>query len=314
MKKAAIIIFTVLIFVGIAFISIAYIGGGNYTESTVKTHNATGIFHTVSVTASSADITVKLSDNGTAYAVCDETDKISYTLKTEGGVLKIEENDIRKWYDRIGIFFGTRKLVIYLPSSAYSELLIQSASGNVVCESSMPTFQSVKITASSGSIEFASDAYSSVTAATASGNIRISGTMTNNISATALSGSINISDALLANALSAGTSSGSVCLSSVTAKSFALESSSGSIKLTDTKAWGELEIKSSSGGIRLDGCDADSISVVTSSGSVKASLLTEKLFDIQSNSGSIKHPTSVSGAGKCTVKTSSGDVEIELVD
>ena len=49
----------------------------------------------------------------------------------EDGTLVIEKVDTRKWYDYIGINFGTTKITVYLPEGEYEALFIESHTGDI---------------------------------------------------------------------------------------------------------------------------------------------------------------------------------------
>ena len=56
-------------------------------------------------------------------------------------------------------------------------------------------------------------------------------------------------------------------------------------------------------------CDANDIFVNTSTGSVKGNLLTDKTFFVQSDTGSIDAPKTMSDK-KCEINTSTGNIKI----
>lgn len=61
----------------------------------------------------------------------------------------------------------------------------------------------------------------------------------------------------------------------------------------------------------FDGSDAAEIYVRTSTGSVKGTLLSEKVFITETSTGSVSVPKTVTG-GKCEIRTSTGDIQIEI--
>ena len=81
----------------------------------------------------------------------------------------------------------------------------------------------------------------------------------------------------------------------------------GDQRFTDVIASGDMNIKGSTGDIILDGVDAANIYITNSTGDVSGTILTDKIFDLYSNTGAEIHPESRPG-GKCEVKTSTGDI------
>jgi len=73
-----------------------------------------------------------------------------------------------------------------------------------------------------------------------------------------------------------------------------------------------LSIERSTGDVQFDGCDAGEIYVETDTGAVKGTLLSEKVFIVESDTGSIRVPKSVTG-GKCEITTDTGDIKIDIV-
>ena len=62
--------------------------------------------------------------------------------------------------------------------------------------------------------------------------------------------------------------------------------------------------------MKFDGCDADRIFVKTDTGYVKGSLLSDKVFIAQSDTGDVDVPKTITG-GKCEIETDTGDIKIE---
>ena len=88
-----------------------------------------------------------------------------------------------------------------------------------------------------------------------------------------------------------------------------IKGSTGDCELTNVVAAGDLTIKGTTCDVDMDGCDAANIYITVSTGHVKGTILTGKTFDIKTSTGSIKHPENIAN-GICTIKTSTGDVNI----
>ena len=86
-----------------------------------------------------------------------------------------------------------------------------------------------------------------------------------------------------------------------------INAGTGDKKLINVISTGDMNIKGSTGDIILDGVDAANIYITNSTGDVKGTILTDKLFDIHSNTGEKAYPESKPG-GMCQVKTSTGDI------
>ena len=91
-----------------------------------------------------------------------------------------------------------------------------------------------------------------------------------------------------------------------------IESVSGDAELTSGLDFGDINISTVSGEIILDKCDGVTIDIATVSGDVKAHLLIDKTFYIDTDSGTVNVPESVSGAGDCRIDTTSGDIHVTV--
>jgi len=72
-----------------------------------------------------------------------------------------------------------------------------------------------------------------------------------------------------------------------------------------------FSIDRSTGDVNFDGCDAAEIYVNTDTGDVEGSLLSEKVFIANTDTGKKKVPNTVSG-GRCEIRTDTGDIEITI--
>ena len=74
---------------------------------------------------------------------------------------------------------------------------------------------------------------------------------------------------------------------------------------------GRLWIGRSTGDVRFEECDAAEIFVRTDTGDIKGSLLTDKMFFAEADTGSVRVPKTTSG-GRCEITTSTGDIRITI--
>ncbi len=58
-------------------------------------------------------------------------------------------------------------------------------------------------------------------------------------------------------------------------------------------------------------CDAETIYVNTDTGSVTGTLLTDKVFIIETDTGSVDVPKSITG-GRCEITTDTGNIRITI--
>ena len=86
----------------------------------------------------------------------------------------------------------------------------------------------------------------------------------------------------------------------------------GDLFLTNVIATGCLTLERTTGDIELDRCDAGQLHIQTQTGDIKGSLLTEKVFSTQTETGRVSVPQTVTG-GICTLITTTGNIKIALV-
>ncbi len=322
MKKAtklALLVAAALVLAGCGITGTALALGGQFDAGSPRevTHmleerpDATAI-ETVMVSVSEADVRILRAEGEQVYAICTENDRLHYTLTEEGGALILSRVDDRRWYERIGISTVTPKVDLYLPGGVYDGLDIRTASGDIECAADGLSFGQAILYATSGSIRFASPVHESLLATTSSGSIALADFSVASLEATASSGRVSLSD-LTADHARLESASGSIELSYVRGDALRIIASSGAVRLFDAVAAESLTVETSSGDIRLDGCDAPAISLAASSGNITGALLSGKLYDVRTGSGQTDYPASVADGGTCTVRTSSGNVDLTVV-
>ncbi len=352
MKKIIMIVALVLIVLGAAITALAFAVGGKLEEYQKVTHEAEGAYTSINAKTSIAGIVIKKSENGKTYAVCSETEKLTYSLAVENDILILSEQDNRRWYDNIGISVGEGICTLYLPEGAYNKLYAETSSGKIDCTEADMRYQSAALITSSGKIKGTLTVSGELQVKSSSGRIEMERCAANTVSVSsssgvvslesltagasmevrASSGKIEISD-VSAQMLTVGSSSGAIeiealtaCVSlSVTSTSGRIEiadavpqvltasASSGAIDMEDVTASVRIDADTTSGSITLERCDAGALALQSSSGRISGSLLSGKLFDASSDSGHIDCPPPSEGGGLCRIKTVSGAISIQVV-
>ena len=64
------------------------------------------------------------------------------------------------------------------------------------------------------------------------------------------------------------------------------------------------------GDVEFNGCDADEIYVKTNAGNVTGSFLSNKVFIVDTDTGSVDVPKTETG-GRCEINTHTGDIKIK---
>lgn len=244
----------------------------------------------ISIKAETADIVFAVSEDSSYRVECYEQERVKHEVSVKDGTLMIAINDTRAWHDYIGFNFGFPKIIVYMPAGEYGALSIKLSTGNVEVSRDF-CFDSIDISGSTGKITNFASAKGDVKLEVSTGKILVS-----NISA----GSLDVK-----------VSTGDANISSVRCKRFASDGSTGDIELEDVIAEERLTIKRTTGDISFDGCDAGELFIQTSTGNVEGSLLSEKIFIVDTDTGSKKVPSSTVG-GKCEIKTDTGNIKISI--
>ncbi len=223
---------------------------------------------------------------------CTETKKIKYNVTVEDSTLKIEVKDTRKWYERIGFFFGDMKLTVYLPGGAeYSSVVIHNTTGDVIIpEQIYADILEVKIT--TGDIECRANVTDSVKLKTTTGAIKLYGT--------SCQGDVDIT-----------LSTGRTEVSDVSCRNFSSKGTTGDVALKKLVASEGLYVKRTTADITLESSDASDIDINTTTGDVTGSLLSDKIFTVKTTTGDIDLPDTANG-GNCKIKTTTGDIKITI--
>lgn len=283
--------------------------------STVKyeenTYEFDGQVKDISVKTDTANVELLPSEEDGISVLCYEEKNARHTVTTEDGVLKIELCDERKWYEHIGINFGTPKITVKLPQGEYGEMKIKLSTGDTVVPDSF-SFESVDISGSTGDVAFNADALGDVRIKVSTGNISVEDISTKSMDLSVSTGHITVTNAVCNEQISVKVSTGKAKISDVSCQSFVSEGSTGDIYLGGVIASEKLSVERSTGDVAFDGCDGGEIRVKTDTGDVTGTLLSEKVFFANTDTGNVDVPKSIDG-GKCEITTSTGDIEIKVI-
>ncbi len=298
MKKGFIIAAIILVAAGALIFAAAFaVSGFSFTKFDTEkyetnTYYLNEDFESIDISAKEADISFKQSEDGKTRVECVERSKVSHSAFVENKTLKITVSDERTWFDHISVFsVRSQSVTVYLPVKSCETLSVGTSTGDIT----VPDWLScgdVKITASTG-------------------DIRIEGIDAEKIDLSVTTGDIECKNINCKETLSLKVSTGETVLTGVACKALTSNGSTGSIKMDNVVASESFYIKRSTGDVKFVNCDAGQITVETSTGDVTGTLRSEKAFTAGSSTGNVKVPDTVSG-GKCEIKTSTGDIKIEI--
>ena len=263
--------------------------------STVKyetnTYEIDRAFTGISVDTNTADVEFVLSLDGKCRVECHEEVKAKHLVSVEEGVLMVAWVDNRSWYDYIGINIGTPKVTAYLPQTEYALLWVRGSTGDVT----MPK----------GFV------FGDISVALRTGDICVEHISAGSVKLSVTTGKITATGVDCAGDLTVDVSTGKTYLTDISCKNLTSGGSTGSISLKNVIAAEVLSVRRSTGDVKIEDCDAGKIIVKTDTGDVAGSLLTDKIFEVHTDTGRIHVPQSGSG-GKCEITTNTGNINITV--
>jgi formylmethanofuran dehydrogenase subunit D len=241
--------------------------------------------------------------------VCYEETKAKHLVTLQGDTLIIEAKN-KKWYDHIGINFGSPKITVYIPSGEYGALSVNGDTSDTEIPKEFK-FESIDISQSTGDVKCLASASGDIKIKTSTGDIKVENITAASLNLTVSTGNINATKIECIGDLSVKVTTGKVKLENIRCSNLISTGDTGDITLTNVITDKSIDIERTTGDVKFDGCDAGELIIITDTGNVKGTLLSEKVFITKTDTGSIKVPETVSG-GKCKVTTDTGDIKIEI--
>lgn len=283
MKKSKLMI--VAVSLAIAGLVIAAVGlwavDFNFTKLslgrlTANTYTIEEDFSKICIDTDTNDVIVVPTDDGSCRVVCLEEVSYYHTVSVENRTLTVAVQDERQWYEHIGIYSGDfHSVTVYVPKKAYEDITVTCSTADVDVQSGF--------------------SFGMADIQTSTGDIKWKGGMVNELFLSASTGDVQVDNTGCQN-LTAKTSTGDIFLNStvITQKLFA---------------------KTSTGDVRFDKLDAKTMDIHTNTGDVGGTLLSNKFFITDTDTGKVLVPTPADGpVGEdiCTITTDTGDISIVL--
>lgn len=257
-------------------------------------HDIREDFQNITIKTNTADVRILPAAEGVgAYVVSQDQAHLYHSVTVQEGELIIERHDERKWYEMIEVGFNDHVLTVYLPETAYHAISITLNTGDVSLPQGI-AFGSVDIKGSTGDVECRSNVLGDLCVRVGTGDIDVKGI--------SVGGKMTLT-----------VSTGDVKVESVTCTSFASEGSTGDLCMNDVVADEKFAITRGTGDVKMERCDAAELVITTGTGDVKGTLLSEKIFIAKAGAGDVKVPETT-GGGLCKITTSTGDIQITIVD
>lgn len=264
----------------------------------------------ISVITDTADLVFVPSENGKGSVTCYENEHAKHSVSVKDGTLVIEVRDTRKWYEHIGIHFGTPKITVSIPQGDYGMLSVKASTGDLEIPDAF-AFESMDIEQSTGHVTNGASASGSIRIKTSTGKIHVENLSAGTLELTVSTGKVTASGITCRGDVTVNVSTGKADLTDIRCKNVISGGSTGNLSMKNVIATEAFSIQRSTGDVKLEGCDAAALSVQTSTGDVTGHLLTEKIFMTQTSTGKVNVPQTVTG-GKCEIITGTGDIRITV--
>ena len=307
-------------------------------------------FSDVRLELDTADLELRLSEDGKCRVECDERKRLAYSVGVSDGELLVRLVDSRRWYDHLYLSFGKGpRVTVYLPEAVLGDLSVECDTGDVRIPAEL-SFERIGVRLATGDVECLAENVGAVEVEATTGNVALDGTNAAEVSVETTTGNITVSRLSVggelklradtgiiavaeSNALSldAKTTTGDMIVadssflgevkievttgdtefSRVTAGSLTTRGDTGDVTLASASISGKMTVERTTGDVRLAGCDAAEVTINTTTGDVEGSFMSDKIIFATSDTGSIDIPRLTSG-GRCDISTSTGDIRIEI--
>jgi DUF4097 and DUF4098 domain-containing protein YvlB len=278
-------------------------------ESDVKEYVFDETFLDISLTTDTADVIILPADDGKTKILCHEQEHITHTVSITDGVLTIEVEDTRAWYEYVGITTVDLSIEIYLPEPTYNMLRIRTDTGDITLPGDSRSFSKAELQTDTGDVDFGAQFTESLNITTDTGEVTVRNANTNGaISITSRTGDVLLERVNTQNAnVAVRTTTGDVELNSVRAYRAATYTNTGEIAWNDVVLQERALLGSTTGDITIKQSDAARLSIETDTGDVKGWLLTDKIYVGKSGTGRVSFPATMTG-GHCEVYSNTGDI------
>ena len=273
-------------------------------------HEVNNAFTAITINTDTADILFVPAEDGRSSVVCYELENANHSVTVKDDTLVVEITDTKKWYEHIGINFATPKITVSIPQGEYGVLSVKGSTGDVEIPEDF-LFHSMNISESTGHVSSRATVIDAVRIKTTTGSIRLENISAEMLDLTASTGGVTVSNVVCAGDANIRVSTGKTHLTNLQCRNLASDGDTGDVSLEKVIAAEKISIERNTGDVKFDSCDGAEIYVETDTGDVTGSLLTDKVFIAETDTGKVNVPKTMSG-GKCRLKTDTGNIKITI--
>lgn len=284
--------------------------------STISTNTYTvkEDFSCVSLTDDATDVEFVISDSGECKVVCTEDEKELHSVTVKDDILVIgkDADAEKRWNWNIGITLKNPQITVYLPAREYDSLNVKLSAGSAAVHDGL-IFKTASIETDTGDVSVISADIGNLFIDVSTGDLKVKEISSDTVHLAVTTGYIE-AEALKGNAdIQFSATTGDVKLRDISCGSIRGKTETGDILLENTAASGEIKCECDTGSVRLYGIDAGSLSFHTDTGDVTGTVLSDKIYIVETDTGDIDVPYSTNG-GTCEISTDTGDIMIKRAD
>ena len=269
-------------------------------------------FRNIAVETNTADILFAVSQDGKCKVVCYEAENEKHTASVQDGTLMICVVQQKQWSDYIGITMETPKITVYLPQTQYDSLVIKESTGDLEIPGEFQ-FESMDISTSTGDVKNYASTSGMMKIKTNTGAIYVENISAEFVDLLVSTGDVSAKSVTCNGDVQIGVSTGRVKLADVKCKNMTSRGNTGDAFLENVIASEVVFIERSTGDVKMEDCDAAEIQIQTDTGDVEGTLLSEKVFIVETDTGSTDVPQTTTG-GKCEITTNTGDIRVKIAE
>jgi DUF4097 and DUF4098 domain-containing protein YvlB len=298
---------------GILFVLALSSNGWRFQSSNYESaeYEITDTFQGISINIDTADITFLPSTNGMVTASFYEHKHEKHQVSVIDDSLSISVKNEKKWWENL-FNISSPKITIYLPEGAYGALKIDASTGDISIPSDF-SFESIDVSLSTGDTSIYAKTNGSAKIEASTGDVTIDGMTPTSLGVTVSTGEVSIKNVACSGDISLEFSTGDVEIIDTVCGKLSANGSTGDMLVKNTVASESFNFDLSTGSIDFDRSDANEIYINVTTGDVKGTLLSSKIFFVNTDTGKVSVPESTTG-GKFKCETSTGDVIISFAN
>ena len=265
-------------------------------------------FENLSIYTDTADVKILPSENGECKVVCFEPVKYNHATQVEGNTLKIGKKGERWWHDYIGIDFNSASITVYLPAGEYGAFTLKNSTGDMEIAKDF-TFATVDINTSTGDIKNFASSTGKMQIKASTGSVRIEDVQSDALDLIVSTGNVTVKNVICSGDMRIDVTTGDAEIKNVSCSNFYADGTTGDLYMVNVIAQDKFNLERTTGDVKFENCDAVELLVDTDTGDVTGTLLTPKVYIVDTDIGNVDVPKTATG-GRCEISTNTGDIEI----